>query len=71
MTKRKGKESRGILYLLAYLCLPDPPDALSQADVVGLELVQTQSSGEGESSEEPVQERPGLGNTALGEVVDD
>lgn len=51
--------------------LPDPLDSLSQANVVGLELVETGSHGQRSSAETPLEERAGLRNTSLGEVVDD
>lgn len=53
------------------LCLPHPLDGLCDTNIVCLELVQTDGGGNSESTQQPVQERLGLGDAALGEVVDD
>lgn len=52
------------------LCLPHPPNSLCDTNVIRLKFVQSNGGGEGGKTQEPAQERPGLGHTLLGEVVD-
>lgn len=53
------------------LCVPDSAQGLGETDVVGLELVQTDGSGQSEGAQEPVAERAELGHTPRAEVVGD
>jgi hypothetical protein len=54
-----------------HLRLPHTLDGLRHTNVIRLELVETDSGGESECTQKPVQERTELGDTTLGEVVND
>lgn len=53
------------------LSVPEPCNSLGDADVVGLEGVQSYAQGDGRDPEGPHGGGAGLGDTVLGEVVDD
>ena len=50
--------------------MPHPLDSLGDTDIVGLERVQSYAEGDGADTEGPVGSRANLGDTLLGEVVD-
>lgn len=52
------------------LCCPDTTQSLSHTNIVRLELVQTNSGGEGERAQEPVAGGAELGHTGRREVID-
>ena len=64
-TRLKGGKERNAL------CGPHATEGLGDTNVVGLELVQTNGSGESESTQEPVAEAAELRHTLGREVVDD
>lgn len=53
------------------LSLPHPLDSLCQANVVGLKLVQTDANQDSGGVEGPHGELAGLGETAVGDIVDE
>ena len=63
MSEKKNRNST--------LCCPDTTQSLGHTNIVCLELVQTNSGGEGECAQEPVAGSAELGHTGRREVVDD
>lgn len=53
------------------LCSPNATQGLGDTNVVGLELVEANGSGESERTQEPVAQAAELGHTGGREVVDD
>lgn len=56
---------------MRHLCLPHTLDGLRDTNVIRLELIETNGSGEGQQTQEPEAAVVGLWDTADGEVVDD
>lgn len=62
MSEKKNRNST--------LCRPDTTQSLGHTNIVCLELVQTNSGGEGECAQEPVAGGAELGHTGRREVID-
>lgn len=56
---------------LITLCLPDPLDCLSHADIIGLELVKANAHNNRGQVESPTKQLAGLRNTLRRQIVDD